>query len=554
MKDDGGSRGGSRLNFASGGRDYYPSIDELVNAKDGEFKALTGKLTKDWLLCLLKDALSHLRTAKSFISKFDMLKEKVSSVNDAVIENKKFKEQILMKLDELTAIKETVSLSYDYACAIKICLGDVVIFIICIFNPRKGSPFRVKRNIITEQFCCFLKDNPNAMIIITGDLNQPAVEWNSFSTNDPEFESFLDLMVTHSLIQLINSSTRKSGSILDVLISNLHELSLPPKHINPVCFSDHYAISAVYHYIEFPSSTVDKFFSPPVYRIPFHSFADIGSALVSSPFSVSIRTSGEDYVSSWFQQFESIVYQLIERKRKKRVEIPWFYTSHTVHLHNKLKTASNFNSPETCKNIKENFSMSIELDTVTFLDIFAEKKDGTTACYSLLSKLGNQSIPLEMVYNDTKISGYENIANKFNGFFISMYGASTATDLNFSEREFNSVSFDLHNVNEDLMNASLGTGIDLIPGLLLRHTSSSLSFHVLKLFEAIVESSVYPLSWKRAVITPSYKSGNKCLIVSYRPISVLPKLSLVFEKFLFKFLYPLIKNQLSNYQFGFRKG
>ena len=58
------------------------------------------------------------------------------------------------------------------------------------------------------------------------------------------------------------------------------------------------------------------------------------------------------------------------------------------------------------------------------------------------------------------------------------------------------------------MNASLGTGIDLIPGFLLRRTPSSLSFHVLKLFEAIVESSVYPLSRKREVITPNYKSGN----------------------------------------------
>ena len=89
MNDDGGSCGGSRLNSASGGRDYHPSRDELLNANDGEFKALTGKLTKDWLLCLLKDALSHLRTAKSFNSNFDTLKEKVSSVNDVIIENKK---------------------------------------------------------------------------------------------------------------------------------------------------------------------------------------------------------------------------------------------------------------------------------------------------------------------------------------------------------------------------------------------------------------------------------------------------------------------------------
>ena len=119
--------------------------------------------------------------------------------------------------------------------------------------------------------------------------------------------------------------------------------------------------------------------------------------------------------------------------------------------------------------------MSIELDTVTFPDNFAKKKGGSTASYSLLSKLGDQSIPLEMVYNDTKISGYENLANKFNGFLISMYSASTATDLVFSEREFISVSFDLDNVSEELMNASLGAGIELIPGLLLRHLFSFLS-------------------------------------------------------------------------------
>ena len=155
------------------------------------------------------------------------------------------------------------------------------------------------------------------MIIITVDLNQPPVEWNSISTNDAEFEGFPDLMVTHSLIQIVNSSTHKFGSILDVLI----KLSLPSEHIIPVCFSDHYATSA---YIEFPSHTDDNSFSPPVYRIHFHSFADIDSATVSIFFSVSIRTSGEEYVSSWFQQFESIVYQFLEKKRKKRVELPWF--------------------------------------------------------------------------------------------------------------------------------------------------------------------------------------------------------------------------------------
>ena len=43
----------SRVNSNSG---YYPSVEELLVAmnNDVDYKTLTGKLTKDWLHCLLK--------------------------------------------------------------------------------------------------------------------------------------------------------------------------------------------------------------------------------------------------------------------------------------------------------------------------------------------------------------------------------------------------------------------------------------------------------------------------------------------------------------------
>ena len=47
MNDDGGSRGGSRNISTSGGRDYYPAVDKLVDADDAAFKSLTGKQTKE---------------------------------------------------------------------------------------------------------------------------------------------------------------------------------------------------------------------------------------------------------------------------------------------------------------------------------------------------------------------------------------------------------------------------------------------------------------------------------------------------------------------------
>ena len=37
-----------------GGKDYYQSIGELLQAGPDQFRLLTGKMTKDWLIFLLK--------------------------------------------------------------------------------------------------------------------------------------------------------------------------------------------------------------------------------------------------------------------------------------------------------------------------------------------------------------------------------------------------------------------------------------------------------------------------------------------------------------------
>lgn len=62
--------------------------------------------------------------------------------------------------------------------------------------------------------------------------------------------------------------------------------------------------------------------------------------------------------------------------------------------------------------------------------------------------------------------------------------------------------------------------------------------------------------FKRALIHPIYKSGNRSSVNNYRPISVLPVLSKILEKILNKRLcnYLDAKNILATNQYGFRKG
>ena len=60
------------------------------------------------------------------------------------------------------------------------------------------------------------------------------------------------------------------------------------------------------------------------------------------------------------------------------------------------------------------------------------------------------------------------------------------------------------------------------------------------------------MNWKCAYVTPIHKKGPRADVENYRPISILPRLSLVLKKILFLFNYPKIKNRLNPRQHGFR--
>ena len=59
--------------------------------------------------------------------------------------------------------------------------------------------------------------------------------------------------------------------------------------------------------------------------------------------------------------------------------------------------------------------------------------------------------------------------------------------------------------------------------------------------KAIAESYL-PLLWKKAVVTPLHKGGDREDLSNYRPISVLPVLSKVYEKHMLKYLSSYLHN------------
>ena len=75
-----------------------------------------------------------------------------------------------------------------------------------------------------------------------------------------------------------------------------------------------------------------------------------------------------------------------------------------------------------------------------------------------------------------------------------------------------------------------------------------------QIFNLSLSFSTFPQIWKNGRVTPIFKSGERSNMSNYRPITVLPTLSKIFERFVHTQIYNyLTENKiLTSNQFGFR--
>ena len=88
---------------------------------------------------------------------------------------------------------------------------------------------------------------------------------------------------------------------------------------------------------------------------------------------------------------------------------------------------------------------------------------------------------------------------------------------------------------------------------IIKENADIFAFILLARLNDSVEKSNFPSSPKKANITPVFKKGDRNSKDNYRPVSLLPNLSKIFERCMFRQLYNFMLEFLSKYQFGFRK-
>ena len=156
-----------------------------------------------------------------------------------------------------------------------------------------------------------------------------------------------------------------------------------------------------------------------------------------------------------------------------------------------------------------------------------------------------------LIEHNTETTSKEEISNIMNSFFCSV-GKDLASkidptpnplisgdyNVNKENVKFEFRSIKVWEIREAFANvkSSKSFGFDGISSYFMKIALPFIENSLALLFNTSMETSKFPVLWKIARVTPIYKEGERTDKSNYRPISVLPVISRLFEK--------LISNQL----------
>ena len=102
------------------------------------------------------------------------------------------------------------------------------------------------------------------------------------------------------------------------------------------------------------------------------------------------------------------------------------------------------------------------------------------------------------------------------------------------------------------LKANKTTGLEKIPPKILKPSASIVAPSLTYIFNLSLATGIYTDDRKRAGVTPIFKSRGRRQCANYRPISILPAVSKVFEKEVFRQVYGYLTENcmLSKFQSG----
>ena len=469
-------------------------------------------------------------------------------------------------------------------------LGKSKWLILGIYNPNK-TLIKQHLSALEKNLCHYMPNYDNLLIL--GDFNCEIEEitLNDFCNtfylkcliNSPTCyknntnPSCIDLLLTNRPRCFQNSCTLETG------LSDFHLMTLsvlknkfkkaPPKIIRYRDFKNYDSFS-------FQNNVLTLFSSVNICDISFEEYNALLLNLLDNhaPMKMKfIRGNDQPFITKELRKQHMIRTRLLNNYRSCRTEDKLnAYKKQRNYCTNLLKYTKkcyygNLNVSQICDNKK--FWQTVK-------PLFSEKA------------LSSHANGISLVEGENVISNDEQLTEIFNEFFsnavknldISLHLTSESSNCSFPEdtdpiiiaiakyenhpsihkikdkfRENDNFSFkrtDVASVCMEIEKLDLSKAecSDSLPARVLKDLNNIISPEIARYFNECIKIGNFPQNLKLADVSPIYKKKDKQCKENYRPVSVLSALSKVFERLLLYQMSEYMKNKLSIFLCGFRKG
>ena len=413
-------------------------------------------------------------------------------------------------------------------------------------------------------------------ILLLGDFNFNLL--NKTASTD----SWMQKTEQLNLFQLVQTPTRVTHST-ETLID--HAYSNVPENIVSIsvpCYSisDHYPVCITRKITNsFSRGPVHKFIT---YRdTKGFSEADFIQDLENQPWSViNIYDNVTDALDYFAKLFQTVLNKHASKKKrrvKRQTQPNWM----NAEISNAIRTRDNYHKSKSTvqyriwrNKVKDLIQKSKrEFYTNSIHNNYSNPKQLWQNMHDVTNRTTNQQISFIHDDSDNPILDPEETANKFNSFFTSLHekinNSNCSQTKDFSklqdfvqgkipnETEFTIPLVTTHFIQSQLQNlrVSKATGIDDLSAKYLKFAAPIISEPLAKILNLSIQTGNYPDALKKAKVTTIFKRGEKSDINNFRPISVLPIITGVFERHISKCLVSFLEQHglIYEQQSGFRQ-
>jgi hypothetical protein len=206
--------------------------------------------------------------------------------------------------------------------------------------------------------------------------------------------------------------------------------------------------------------------------------------------------------------------------------------------------------------------------TKAFINSQGNMKKTWSVIKNVLSQSKSKNNIKSILINNREVTAEIDMAEEFNTYFTTV-AAELESNIPPSDicpltnvscnvpHSFFIYAVNVNEISNLILKLKKTSGnINTLPVKILIKVRDILSPPIANLINKSFSAGIFPSLLKCATVTPVFKSGNPMMCESYRPISVLPTISKIFERAMYSRLIKFIDKHslISNCQFGFRKG